>query len=387
MGLRRSTTEIGTDEGMKGRRRRRAFASAVGSVVVVTVTVASAQWLAAGTGEGFSKARTAEPLRTVSAEAAASLYPGATGDLALTVANDNPYDINLTKVSPNGPVTSGLAACDDPGNGVAFAEVSGTWLVPRNGTVNLVLPGSVTMAESSPDACQGRRFTIPVALSGAQRVGPIAPRLTLSPASFTYPDQEVATTSGPQRFTVTNAGNAATTDLAAVLGGTEASSYTIIANTCGQLAPAASCAIDVAARPTKRGTLVAELQVSAAGATQRAALTVKGIQALVVGFSNHFGNVTVGQSKTLAVRVQNMGDATSGPISSIRFGSGSVTPEGTFTIVGSTCGAPLAPGAACNVDLRFTPPQVGQFGGSLITVATPGTPPSGHFAVQQGNGV
>ena len=386
MGLRRSTTEIGTNEGKKGRRRRRAFMSAVGSVLVVTATVASAQWLAAGTGEGFSKARTAEPLRTVSAEAAASLYPGATGDLALTVANDNPYDINLTKVSPNGPVTSGQAACDDPGNGVAFAEVSGTWLVPKNGSVTLVLSGSVSMAESSPDACQGQRFTIPVALSGAQRVGPIAPRLTLSPSSFTFPDQEVGTTGGPQRFTVTNVGNAATTDLAAVLVGPEASSYTITASTCGQLAPAASCAVDVAARPTKRGVLGAGLQVSAAGATQTATLTVKGIQAQVVGFSNHFGNVTVGQSRTLPVRVQNIGDATSGPLT-IRFGSGTGTQEGTFTIVGSTCGAPLAAGASCTVDLRFTPPQVGQFGGSLITVANPGTPPTGHFAVQQGNGV
>ena len=298
MGLRRSTTEIRSDTGKKGRRRRRAFMSAAGSVVVVTATVASAQWLAAGTGQGFSKARTAEPLRTVSAEAAASLYPWATGDLALTVANDNPYDINLTRVSPNGAVTSGLAACDDPGNGVAFAEVSGTWLVPKNGTATLVLPGSVSMTESSPDACQGQRFTIPVALSGAQRVGPIAPRLTLSPTSFTVPDQEVGTTSAAQRFTVTNVGNAGTTDLATSLGGTEASSYTITANTCSQLASGASCTVDVAARPTKRGTLVGELRASAAGATQVATLTVKGIQALIVGFSNHFGNVPVGQSKT-----------------------------------------------------------------------------------------
>lgn len=373
--------------GGRRRRLRRVFGSTVASAVVVSVSIAGAQWLSAGTGSGFAKARNAEPLRTVSAEASPMLYPGGTGDLTLTVANDNPYDINLMRVEPNGTATSGVAACDDPGNGVSFATVSGTWLVPRNGSGTFVLPGSVSMSESSPDACQGQTFAIQVRLAGEQRTGPIAPRLELTPTSATFPDQEVGTTGAAQRFTVRNVGNAGTTDLAAVLAGTEASSYLITANTCTQLAQGASCAIDVAARPTKRGTLAGELRVSAAGQAQMATLTVKGLQALVVGFSNHFGNVTVGQSRTIAVRVQNFGDATSGPFSSIRFGSGSVTPEGTFTILGSTCGAPLAPGATCTVDLRFTPPAQASYGGSLITVAIPGTPSGGHFAVQQGNGV
>ena len=372
--------------GGRNRRLRRVFASTVASAVFVTVSVAGAQWLAAGTGSGFAKARRAEPLRTVAVEASPMLYPGGSGDLTLTVANDNPYDINLTRVEPDGAATSGVSACDDPGNGVAFTAVSGTWLVPRNASGTFVLPGSVSMSETSPDACQGQAFTIPVRLAGEQRTGPIAPRLEVTPASATFPDTEVGTTSASQRFTVTNAGNAGTTDFAAALAGTEASSYLIAANSCTQLAQGASCAIDVATRPTKRGTLPAELRVSAAGQTQVATMTVKGIQAVVVGFANHFGNVTVGQSRTLAVRVQNFGDATSGPIS-IRFGNGSVTPEGTFTIVGSTCGAPLAPGATCSVDLRFTPPAVAQYGGALITVATPGTPAGGHFATQQGNGV
>lgn len=117
------------------------------------------------------------------------------------------------------------------------------------------------------------------------------------PGERGYGDQEVGTTSPAQRFTVGNTGNAATTDLAAALS--DATHFTITANTCGQLPPGASCTLDVAARPASRGTFTAQLQVSAGAQAQSAALTVKGVQAVVVPESMSFGSLPVGQERVV----------------------------------------------------------------------------------------
>ena len=152
---------------MSTRRWRRVALITCTVAATLVAGVAFAQWLASGTGSGYAKARSAEELTTRAAAASETLYPGGDGDLTLTITNPNPYPVTVAEVVAAGVVVSSSSECDDAGNGVAFTDQTGLSLgVPADDSTSVTLPGSVTMAESSPDACQGATFTIPVSLSG-----------------------------------------------------------------------------------------------------------------------------------------------------------------------------------------------------------------------------
>lgn len=88
----------------------------------------------------------------------------------------------------------------------------------------------------------------------------------------------------------------------------------------------------------------------------------------------------------MAVRVRNIGDATSGPFSGLRISTGSTTPNGTFTLLSTTCSGPLPPAGQCTADVRFAPPQPGTFAASLYVTAIPGTRPDGNAPTMTGTG-
>jgi hypothetical protein len=146
--------------------RRKAVAIGAALALGFVSTVVLAEWLASGSGEGYARAGVAQPLTTVSATPAASLYPGQTGDLLLRVHNPNPFVVTLTSVTPNGAITSDIPACDAAGHGVSFAGHVGSHPLAASGITELVLTDVVTMAATSANECQGATFTIPVALNG-----------------------------------------------------------------------------------------------------------------------------------------------------------------------------------------------------------------------------
>src|SRR5262245_47087255 len=80
------------------RRTRRVALVAFASGLLFISGVALAEWLATGTGSGYAKAANAENLTTNVTVASESLYPGGTGDLALTVNNPNPFPVTVTAV-------------------------------------------------------------------------------------------------------------------------------------------------------------------------------------------------------------------------------------------------------------------------------------------------
>jgi hypothetical protein len=135
-----------------------------------------AAWTESGSGSTYSKAGSAQALSTVdvSASTAATLYPGGTGDAVVKFSNPNPYPVKITSVSLD---TSGSIAADGGHSGCAGSNASFTnqtglsVIVPAesggtNGTTQATLSGSVVMASSAPDACQGAVFTIPVTFAG-----------------------------------------------------------------------------------------------------------------------------------------------------------------------------------------------------------------------------
>jgi hypothetical protein len=146
-------------------RRSTVLAALLG--LLAAAGIAFAAWTATGTGSGYAKAKTAQPLTTVdvSATTPATLYPGATGDVLLKIHNPNPYPVVVTDVTGNGSITASNGSCNVAS--VTFTNQTGLSLnVPASSDATFTLSGAVQMSTAANDNCQGATFTIPVALSG-----------------------------------------------------------------------------------------------------------------------------------------------------------------------------------------------------------------------------
>jgi len=157
----------------RGRLSRKGTVVAVLAGMVFAAGIAFAAWTATGTGSGYAKATTAQPLTTVdvSATTAATLYPGADGDVELEIVNPNDYPVRVTGVDGNGAITvDGAHAACNVGS-LTFTDQSGLTLDVGAGTsAPFTLAGAVNMGGGANDSCQGATFTIPVSLTGASNV-------------------------------------------------------------------------------------------------------------------------------------------------------------------------------------------------------------------------
>ena len=155
--------------GMKKLAKKLSLASVlIGAMLAASVAFAA--WTATGSGDGYAKATTAQPLATldVSASTPATLYPGATGNVKIKIDNPNPYPVRVTSVAGNGAITSDKGAACDASTGVTYTDQSSLTLdVGASTSATFTLAGSVSMSNASDDSCQDAVFTIPVTLSGA----------------------------------------------------------------------------------------------------------------------------------------------------------------------------------------------------------------------------
>src|SRR5688572_12667193 len=158
--------------------RRTVRALAATSTALIVSAAVFAAWLSSGSGSAYSKAGSSQALSTLDASAStsATLYPGVSGDVTLTISNPNPFAVRVTSVSLNGnnsdiTADSGHASCSP--TGVSFSNQTGLSIdVPAksggtNGTATATLSAAASMSSTSADACQGATFAIPVNMSGA----------------------------------------------------------------------------------------------------------------------------------------------------------------------------------------------------------------------------
>ena len=149
---------------------RRLIGGGITAIVLVAVGLVYAAWTTNGTGSGYAKAQTAQALTTVdvSATTAATLYPGATGDVNVRIANPNPYPVRVTSVTGNGAVTASGGSGTCTTTGVTYTDQTGLTIdVPATGATTSTLTGAAQMSNASDNGCQGATFTIPVSLTGA----------------------------------------------------------------------------------------------------------------------------------------------------------------------------------------------------------------------------
>jgi len=131
-----------------------------------------------------------------------------------------------------------------------------------------LLKGTLSVADTASSSKQ----TVP--LSGT---GTAADSVTLSTKSLTFAAAE-GVTSEAQSVTVTNKGSSTLDITGIAVTGFESANFTQL-NTCGPtLAPAASCAIDVAFKPAGTGTFTASLVITDNGSTATQTVSLKGTE-------------------------------------------------------------------------------------------------------------
>ena len=163
----------GRGRGRLDGRTRSILSAAAVAAVVVNAGAAWAYWKVTASETGSARAGTAVELTLRGrSDLSRPLIAGGTGDLTVTLINDNNFPITITSVSP-GP---GHAVADnehrdagcrgDTGVSLTRTAFAVSWEVPRNTIGAFSIPDGLRMAASSPKACQGATFTIPVQVSG-----------------------------------------------------------------------------------------------------------------------------------------------------------------------------------------------------------------------------
>ncbi|HEV2351609.1 MAG TPA: FG-GAP-like repeat-containing protein [Terriglobia bacterium] len=223
-------------------------------------------------------------------------------------------------------------------------------------------PGIGTLVVS--DAAPGSPQTVPLAGTG------IVPLAGVSPSILIFTSLPVGSASVAQTVTLSNTGTAALTISSVATSGDFAQT-----NTCGaSVAAGASCTISLTFTPTAEGSRTGTLTITdnnngVASSTQTVALSGTGDGAVVglapasVTFS---GQLVSSTSAAQTVTLTNSGNVTLAI-------SGVVTSRDYAQT--NTCGASVAAGANCTINVTFTPTAAGLRGGTLtITDNAPGSP-------------
>ena len=217
----------------------------------------------------------------------------------------------------------------------------------------------------------------------------LAPAVTFVPAGpVAFASQTVNTTSGTQTVTLTNSGTAALTISSISITGANPADFSQANNCPASLAVGASCSIQVSFTPASVAGFSAAISVAdnAPASPQSVALTGTGTAAPapVVSLTPAtiaFGSVaSPGGSATQIATLKNTGNAAL-TITAIAI-TGANAADFTQT---NNCGASLAPGVSCQIQVTFTPSSVATFSATLaITDNATGSP---HTSALSGTGI
>jgi hypothetical protein len=218
----------------------------------------------------------------------------------------------------------------------ATCEVIVTFTPTAPGT----LTGSLTINDGDP--------TSPQTVSSTG-VGSGVPAVELSATSLNFGNQQVGTSSAPQKLTLTNNGSASLSMTAITVAG---ASFTAT-NTCGTSVPAGkSCTISVTFAPLGPGLKTGTIYItdSANPPNQTVSLSGTGTQPVVTlsPTSVAFGNQEVNTSSApQKVTLTNTGG---------NLTMTSITVAGASFTETNNCGSSIPVGGSCTISVTFAPP-------------------------------
>jgi hypothetical protein len=272
-------------------------------------------------------------------------------------------DAGVFSTQQIGSCTTFTSGCWAPlGNGLPEAPVIALSAAPATASVhNLVA------------ATYGRGIWMtPLLGAGGGGSGPATD--TLSVTSLSFPGTYAGQLSVAQVVTLTNSGAVMLNSIAISVSG----SFQQINNCTVSLAANSSCAISVQFDPAATGSQTGTLSITDATRTQTetVALSGTGLAPPSLGVSPaglSFVVQTVGQaSSAQTVTVSNSGGA---PLTNVGFQINGLS-AGSFSYGSTTCGATLANGSSCTVQVTFTPTTAGGATASLVvSSSTPGVAP------------
>src|SRR5258708_289260 len=277
----------------------------------------------------------------------------------VTIKNSGTATLNLTSETISGTnATSFIKSATTCGTTLAVAATC-TVSVEFKPVTTGALSASLSIADNATGSPQA------VILNGTGAAGS-APVVSLTPASIAFPASTVGTTTAAQLVALKNTGTATLTISSIALGGTNPTSFVEI-GTCGtSLAAGASCSLYVGFKPASAAALSATLSVTdnAAGAPHKVTFTVYGTVAPTMKLSTTsitFPTTLHGTTSAASTITLTNGCTSTVTLSSIALAGTNPT---DFVEL-NTCGATLAPAAACNIYVAFRPAVAGAFKGTL----------------------
>ncbi len=201
-----------------------------------------------------------------------------------------------------------------------------------------------------------------VALSGT---GILAPQLTVSPTSLSFPAQQVGAASSPLIVTVSNTGGAPMANVGFAMTGQSVGSFLAGATTCGAtFNNGSSCTVQVIFTPAATGANAATLTVTSSTLGVKAVtVALSGAGLAASGLNVRPAQMTFTESalgQTSAAQT-----ATISNTSSVNATGLTVAVTTPFSLTQNSCAAVLAAGANCTVGVVFTPTGNGSVAGSL----------------------
>ena len=180
----------------------------------------------------------------------------------------------------------------------------------------------------------------------------------LSVSSLNFSPQVIGSQSASQQVVLTNVGDESLTLTAATVAGDFA-----VLNGCGAtLVGHASCSLSVTYVPTKLGQEAGTLTVADFSRLQTIALTGSGIAPAGISISPLGGLVFATTGVGLTAAPQFLTLTNNGGVALAFTG---IVSTGDFSIGANSCGASLAPAAACEVSVSFTPQASGPGTGTV----------------------
>jgi sugar lactone lactonase YvrE len=264
---------------------------------------------------------------------------------AVTITNTGVVPLIIASIAPS----AGFAESDNCG-----APVSPL----ASCTINVSFAPTISGAQTGDLTVTDNSFSSPevISLSGSG-VGPVA---SVASPTLTFPAELVGQSASAQAVTLSNTGNASLT-----VSSITASANFGQTNNCGaSVAAGGSCTINVTFTPTAGGSLSGTLTIidnsnAVTGSTQTVSLSGEGVVpvASVASSLLTFPAELVGQSASAqAVTLSNTGTAS--------LTVSSITASANFSQT-NNCGASVAAGGSCSINVTFTPTTGGSLSGTL----------------------
>ena len=197
---------------------------------------------------------------------------------------------------------------------------------------------------------------------------PSGPTATLSTSALGFGNQTVNTTSAAQSAILNNPGTSALSISKIAVSGTNASSF-VLSNNCGASVGAGqSCVIQAQFRPTITGAQTGTVTITDNASNPSQSLTLSGtgttsasssVSVMPVSLSFASQNLNT-SSAAQSITVKNTGTASLSLAGLAMSGA-----NGTAFRVSNGCGATLAAGASCAIQVQFAPTVAGSMTASL----------------------